>query len=170
MKTNSTLIVVIRIVAFILLCLYSILVFGQAENTSTSRALPLQKFSAVVNENNIKLNWTLVPKNEASTIVIEKGYSADQFKPLAEYWVNMEGNYATEYKWSDVIKGKKTIYYRLKITEANGHITYSNILHFDGQKSGDSLVTIYPSTPETFSADRATTGEKTSFKTIDSSR
>src|SRR5688500_2855898 len=79
MKTNSTLIVVIRIAAFILLCLYSLLVYGQADNTSISRQMPRQKFNALVNEKNIGLRTTSVPVGAANNITIKKGYRAKEF-------------------------------------------------------------------------------------------
>lgn len=160
MKTNSTLVVVIRIVAFILLCLYSFLVFGQAGNTSISGVSPLQKFSAVVNEKNIQLQWTLAPDNNASSITVEKGFSTGEFQALAEYWVNMEGNYEANYKWSDVIKGKRSLYYRLKITDANGKILYSNTLHFAGQKPGNKLPEIYSSSPQSTVTTKQSSGKQ----------
>jgi hypothetical protein len=109
MKTNSTLVIVIRIAAFILLCLYSLLVFGQADNTSISMQLPLQKFSGVVNENNTNLRCTLVPGNDASIILIEKGFSLKEFGVTTEYWINMEGNYAKLDKWYDVISAREAL-------------------------------------------------------------
>jgi hypothetical protein len=139
MRTNSTLVVVIRIVSFILLCLYSVLVFGQADNISTDKSLPLRKFGAVVSEKNIKLQWSLTPGNNASTVIIQKGYGEEEFGAIAEYWVNMEGNFSTEFAWSDAIKTKKQAYYRLKIIQANGEVVYSSVLHFDNQKSGENL-------------------------------
>jgi hypothetical protein len=95
MKTNSTLVIVIRIAAFILLCLYSLLVFGQAKTTSISRQMPLQKF------NIIKLPWTLVPNSAASNMIIKKRYSAKEFG-TAGHWVNGDGNYAKQDKWYDI--------------------------------------------------------------------
>jgi hypothetical protein len=143
MRTNSTLVVIVRIVAFILLCLYSVLVFGQGNSPSISKTLPLQKFSAVVNEKNVKLHWSLTPGNDVSTVLVEKGYGSEEaFTTLAQYWVNMEGNFSTDFKWSDAIKGKKSVNYRLKITRADGQVVYSDILQFSGQKTGDSLSAI----------------------------
>ena len=139
MRANSTLVVVIRIVSFIILCLYSVLVFGQVDNISIDKSLPLRKFSAVVSEKNVKLQWSLTPGNTASTVIIQKGYDGEEFGAIAEYWVNMEGNFSTEFAWSDAIKARKQAYYRLKITQANGEVVYSSALHFDNQKSGENL-------------------------------
>jgi hypothetical protein len=144
MKTNSTLIILVRIIAFVLLCLYSLLVFGQPETASVRKPAPLNKFTGVVvNDNSIKLQWTLTTGNTASTVTIEKGNTASSFQPQAEYWVNMEGNFQTEFKWSDAKITKGLSYYRLKITDDKGAITYSDVLQLD-KKKGLSFYT--PST------------------------
>lgn len=140
MKTNSTLIILVRIIAFVLLCLYSLLVFGQSEPASVRKSVPLNKFTGVVvNDNTIKLQWTLTTGNTASTVTIEKGNNATTFQAQAEYWVNMEGNFQTEFKWSDakIIKGSS--YYRLKITDVKGDVTYSETLQLNKHKKSISF-------------------------------
>ena len=135
MKTNSTLIILVRIIAFVLLCLYSLLVFGQSEPASVRKSAPLDKFTGVVvNDNSIKLQWTLTTGNTASTITIEKGNNAASFQAQAEYWVNMEGNFQTEFKWSDAKITKGSSYYRLKITDNRGNVTYSDVLQVNKKK------------------------------------
>jgi hypothetical protein len=119
MKTNSTLVIVIRIAAFILLCLYSLLVFGQADNTSISRQMPLQKFNTLVNEKNIELRATSVPVGAASNIIIKKGYSVKEFGTPAGYRVNMEGNYAAEDKWYDIKSAREILLNQLIIQIKN---------------------------------------------------
>ena len=144
MKTNSTLVLVVRIIAFVLLCLYSLLVFGQSETASVRKQAPLNKFTGViVNDNSIKLQWTLTTGNTASTVTIEKGNNAASFQPQAEYWVNMEGNFQTEFKWSDAKIAKGSAYYRLKITDDKGNVTYSDVLQLD-KKKGLSFSTPSP--------------------------
>lgn len=135
MKTNSTLVLVVRIIAFVLLCLYSLLVFGQTETASVKKSAPLNKFTGVVvNDNSIKLQWTLTTGNTASIVTIEKGNTTTSFQAQAEYWVNMEGNFQTEFKWSDSKIAKGSAYYRLKITDDKGNITYSDTLQLDKKK------------------------------------
>lgn len=146
MKTNSTLIILVRIIAFVLLCLYSLLVFGQPETASVRKSAPLTKFTGVVvNDNNIKLQWTLTTGNTASSVTIEKGNTASSFQAQAEYWVNMEGNFQTEFKWSDTKMTKGTSYYRLKITDNKGDVSYSDVLQLD-KKKGLSFYTPSPDT------------------------
>jgi hypothetical protein len=146
MKTNSTLVLVVRIIAFVLLCLYSLLVFGQSETTSVRKGAPLNKFNGVVvNDNSIKLQWTLATGNTASTVTIEKGNNIASFQTQAEYWVNMEGNFQTEFKWSDAKIAKGSAYYRLKITDDKGNVTYSNMLLLNNKKKGNLSFSEYPS-------------------------
>ena len=145
MKTNSTLVFVIRIVAFVLLCLYSLLVFGQSQNASIATAPPLSKFNGVVvSDKSIKLQWTLTTGNSASTVTVEKSSNAAEFQAQAEYWVNMEGNFQTDFKWSDVKISKGTVYYRLKIMDMKGEISYSNVLQLTNKK-GNTSFSAYPS-------------------------
>ena len=147
MRTNSTLVVVVRIVAFVLLCLYSLLVFGQSETAAFTTTAPLQKFNGVVvSEKGIKLQWTLTTGNSAASITVEKGNKSGSFQAQAEYWVNMEGNFQTEFKWSDAKISKGDAFYRLRITDNKGNITYSNILQLNHPKKG-SMSFLAPSTP-----------------------
>ena len=144
MKTNSTFVLVVRIIAFVLLCLYSLLVFGQSETVSVRKPVPLNKFTGVVvNDNSIKLQWTLATGNTVSTVTIEKGNTAASFQTQAEYWVNMEGNFQTDFKWSDAKIAKGSAYYRLKITDDKGNITYSDVLQLD-KKKGLSFINPSP--------------------------
>jgi len=140
MKTNSTLVFVIRIVAFVLLCLYSLLVFGQPQITPVGSASPLSKFIGVVaSDKSIKLQWTLATGNSASTVTVEKSSNAAEFQAKAEYWVNMEGNFQTDFKWSEAKISKGTAYYRLKIMDIKGDVTYSNVLQLTIKKGNSSF-------------------------------
>jgi hypothetical protein len=150
MKTNSTLVVVIRIVAFVLLCLYSLLVFGQPQNTPIGSSVsPLSKFNGVVvSDKSIKLQWELSQGNSANTVTVEKSSDAAEFLAQAEYWVNMEGNFQTGFKWSDAKISKRTVYYRLKITDMKGEVYYSNVLQLTNKK-GNGSFSAYPSRDST---------------------
>jgi len=147
MKTNSTFVVLIRIVAFILLCLYSLLVFGQAENVATKHTGKLDNLGEFhgmfVNDKKICLHWTLIDGNTASSVTIEKGNSMDEFRPQAEFWVNMEGNSRTEFRWPDTRIAKGSVFYRLKIVDNKGSTSYSNVIQLTSKK-GNSAFYEYP--------------------------
>jgi len=144
MKSNSTLVVVIRIVAFILLCLYSLLVFGQQEQNFQTKASftvatqvaesALVSFQGNDTEDKVRLQWTLAEGNKANSVLIEKSYTGDNYQYVADFWVNLDGNSITNFKYSDAKKGNKTVYYRLKITDDNGLVQYSKVIYFSEHK------------------------------------
>ena len=143
MKPNSTLVVVIRIVAFILLCLYSLLVFGQEQNFQAKASFTvatqvaesaLVSFQGNDAEDKVRLQWTLTEGNKATSVLVEKSYTGDNYQYVADFWVNLDGNSITNFKYSDAKKGNKTVYYRLKITDDNGLAQYSKVIYFSEHK------------------------------------
>ena len=144
MKPNSTLVVVIRIVAFILLCLYSLLVFGQQDQSFQTKASftvaaqvaesALVSFQGNDTEDKVRLQWTLAEGNKATSVLVEKSYTGDNYQYVADFWVNLDGNSITNFKYSDARKGNKTVYYRLKITDDNGLVQYSKVIYFSEHK------------------------------------
>lgn len=141
MKTNFTHIVIIRIILFILICLYSILVFGQDVNPKTASMLVVNgvktalatELSGTVANEKVNLQWSFDAVNDVSTVVIEKGYTTTEFKDCAIFWVNVDGNNFSNFKYADKLAGKRDVYYRLKIVENNGKIYYSNTFHVAGK-------------------------------------
>ena len=138
-STKSTQILIVRIVLFILLCLYSFLVFGQSgelkndkfiSNTAllSDAASNLQKFSVIANGEKANLQWSLTTGNNVSTVIIEKGKSTDAFKACAEFWVNFDGNTETNFQFADKKINEDALYYRLKMIDTTGKVQYSNIL------------------------------------------
>jgi len=146
MKTKSKQVLIVRIILFILLCLYSFLVFGQSGDFQNSKLKNstiqagadavsiLNKFSGIASAEKTKLQWSLATGNNVSTIVIEKRHTADAFQACAEFWVNFDGNTETNFQYADKKSNEGSVYYRLKIIDADGKIQYSDILHFTGQK------------------------------------
>lgn len=145
MKTNSTLVVVIRIVAFILLCLYSLLVFGQTDYTAQNKnflsiaakqhitASNLIAFEGIDQTERIRFQWTLSDDNKANSVLLEKSFNGESFHYVADFWVNLDGNTTKNFRYSDSKKGSKAVHYRLKITDANGQVQYSDVLSFSGK-------------------------------------
>ncbi|MGZ8541827.1 MAG: hypothetical protein ACXWV6_14325 [Chitinophagaceae bacterium] len=154
MKTNFTYILIIRIILFILLCLYSFLVFGQTDSVSqrdiinrsagiqpgTAAASNLVGFTGLAAEEKTELRFSLATNNNVSTVILEKGHAKDAFKACAEFWVNFDGNKETNFRFADKKNDKGVVYYRLKIVEANGSVQYSNILHFNGRKKSNGSI------------------------------
>ncbi len=142
-STKTTRVLIVRIVLFILLCLYSFIVFGQSVKlhndklkystpiqSSSNAGTNLQKFSAIANGEKANIQWTLTSGNDVSTVVIEKGETVDAFKACAEFWVNFDGNTETNFQFADKKINEDALYYRLKIIDTKGKVQFSNILHF----------------------------------------
>ena len=145
LNPNSTLLIVIRILAFILLCLYSLLVFGQQDQTIQAKASftvatqvaepALVSFAGTDTDDKIRLQWTLAEGNKATSVLVEKSYTGDNYQFVADFWVNLDGNSITNFKYADAKKDNKTVYYRLKITDDNGLVQYSKVIYFSEHKS-----------------------------------
>ncbi|RYG36957.1 MAG: hypothetical protein EOO01_30480 [Chitinophagaceae bacterium] len=143
MKTNFTNILLVRILLFVLICLYSVLVFGQdvAHHPAPVMATHHQQYLAedellsgtVINER-VQLKWSLSSENSVNTVVIEKGYKTDAFKQHAIFWVNVDGVNPSEFRYADKQDAKKSVYYRLKMIDNNGTISYSNVYEVTGKK------------------------------------
>jgi len=137
---------VIRILAFILLCLYSLLVFGQQDhNLQKTTSFPvasqpqvsesaLVSFEGNDSDEKIRLQWTLTEGNKANSVMIEKSYTGDTYQYVVDFWVNLDGDSTKNFRWADSKKGNKPSYYRLRITDDRGKVEYSNILYFSEQK------------------------------------
>ncbi len=146
MKTNSTLVVLIRILAFILLCLYSLVVFGQQDHNLHNKSSfslagqhqvsqsALVSFEGNDKNEKIRLQWTLTEGNKANSVLVEKSLTGDNYQYVVDFWVNLDGNATKNFRYSDSKKGNGPVYYRLKITDASGKVQYSNVLYFSEQK------------------------------------
>ena len=143
MKTNFTHIVIIRIILFILICLYSILVFGQESTppattsallVNNTRTALVTELTGTVTDEKVNLKWSFETGNDVNTVVIEKGYTSTDYKDCAIFWVNVDGNNLSDFKYADKRTDKRAVYYRLKIIENNGKGYYSNIFEVPGKK------------------------------------
>lgn len=105
----------------------------------------LLKFNGVSTDQKTNLQWSLATSNNISTVVLEKGYTSDAFQDHAAFLLNFDGENPTNFKYADTKDNGRSVYYRLKITEVNGKIEYSNILHFTGKKEGNYSFSVYPS-------------------------
>jgi hypothetical protein len=106
----------------------------------------LSAFNGSSGEGKTKLKWTLTAGNTANNVVLEKSYTGTDFQPLAEFWVNLNGNTQRDFDYADNKTAEKSSsYYRLKITSNNGKVQYSNILHFQNETKDANMLAVYPS-------------------------
>ncbi|HET6995698.1 MAG TPA: T9SS type A sorting domain-containing protein [Chitinophagaceae bacterium] len=104
----------------------------------------LAGFSGVSQNNEIKLQWSLSEGNNARNIVLEKSATANGFYPTAEFPVNQDGKIQQDFDYTDNRNVKGSVFYRLKITAADGRIQYSNVLHFQNGGKDESVLNVFP--------------------------
>jgi hypothetical protein len=121
MKASGFRTIVIRSVLLILLSLYFLIVFGQNSPNLVS-------FNANRKANNVSLQWQLAAANNVSTVVIEKKNAGNEFKSVAEFWVNFEGNNTTNFHFTDKAVNKSKGQYRLKLVSNKGDVEYSGLI------------------------------------------
>lgn len=137
MNTASTRSFILKGVILILFSFYVALVFGQGRwQLNTTLITPekispqswLRYFKGIAVEKSVSLQWALEKENNLSTIVVEKRSSNDQFVPIAQFWINFDGDKTTDFHFKDKDANNLTQYYRLKLTDNNGRSEYSNII------------------------------------------
>ena len=121
MNANGIRTIIIRGVLLILLSLYFLIVFGQ-------KSPNLVLFNASRKADKVSLQWQLASSNNLSTVVIEKKNTDNTFKPVAEFWVNFDGNSETNFKFTDKGTNKKQEQYRLKLISNKGEVEYSELV------------------------------------------
>ena len=85
----------------------------------------LQSFSGQRIGNTVQLNWTVADRAGVAYFEIEKSRDADHFETIDK--VNASAN--NRYNFTDTNTGAEIFYYyRVKIVDTNGKITYSNII------------------------------------------
>jgi hypothetical protein len=103
----------------------------------------LLSFKGSMASQECKLEWLLGADNNASSVILERSYTTDGFKPVSEFQVNAYGKIATDFGYTDHPEGN-IVYYRLKIVSADGQVEYSNILSFKNSVSAAKKLKVYP--------------------------
>ena len=102
--------------------------------------LSLKAFNAAVINNTTKLTWNTLNELNVANFEVEKSLNGKTFTALNT--VNSQKINAATYTVNDVAP-KAITYYRLKITDLDGQITYSNVISVNGKLSGTGI-NIYP--------------------------
>ena len=129
-------------------------------NTAVLSVSNLSTFSGSVADGTAKLKWALTEGNAANSVTLEKSNTGTAFQPVAEFWVNADGNTQRDFNYTDNKGAEGTVYYRLKITGKDGKIQYSNILHFRSQKGEINPLAVYPSMVKSATTVNVTSQEK----------
>jgi len=103
--------------------------------------LELHSFTGRAAKNNdIGLNWNVVTPVPA-TAVVEYSYDGKDFAPIGKLAMQPD---ITEYNYLHAQPGTRTNYYRLRIVDATGKITYSAVIRVDLGSVTTNPVLVYP--------------------------
>ncbi|RYD95599.1 MAG: T9SS type A sorting domain-containing protein [Sphingobacteriales bacterium] len=112
--------------------------------SATPLALDLLAFNvSKVKETQAAINWQVIEDNTEATFTIERSSNATSFEPIGTLKANTSSiSQKADYSFTDTKPLKGTNYYRLKISDNNGKVNYSNVkmLSF----SSSAAVAVYP--------------------------
>jgi len=102
--------------------------------SSISSPLPLQliNFSGILQNDIALLQWQTEQELNVSHFTIERSFDGIHFTAIGN--VNALGNlYKTDYNFNDDLhtRPEQKVFYRLRMTDNDGHFTYSKIVWFD---------------------------------------
>lgn len=112
---------------------------------STLLPIQLQSFTTIKNQNKIVLNWNTTTETDNFGFEVEKGENTTNWMKIG--FVEGNGTTSTSHNYcfidQNMIMGN---YYRLKQSDRNGKITYSNSIVVEDAKRSDekNLISCYP--------------------------
>lgn len=108
----------------------------------------IRSFNGVLADGKTKLNWELADHNKVSTVEVERASSGNgEYRSIALYWVNMEGNNQSSFQYTDASfdKNPAGAWYRLRVTGVDGKVQYSHVLRFQNEQPGSkNELMLYP--------------------------
>ncbi|MBX2925005.1 MAG: hypothetical protein KF746_22580 [Chitinophagaceae bacterium] len=115
-----------------------------ALQTLTMLPISVEAFTAAAKDDKVDLSWTVSANSSPRSFEVEKSADGISFKSLGTVPSNV--NWAiTGYKFSDISVAEGISYYRLKMTDADGVLTYSKVITIHIAVSGNRNIRIYPS-------------------------
>lgn len=94
--------------------------------------LPVQlvQFKGNINNELVHLNWTTTLAGNTDHFIIEKSTDGQLFKAISQVKASagVTNNTGIQYSWSASAAFTGTLYYRLKIVDVNGIVSYSDII------------------------------------------
>ena len=90
----------------------------------------LASFSGSANDGKASLKWSLMTENDVRTTELEKSSDGQNFHTVAGFTGSSSNGYTDKMNFSGMV------YYRLKLTNADNKVEYSNVLKFYNQQAG----------------------------------
>ncbi|PZF71293.1 T9SS type A sorting domain-containing protein [Taibaiella soli] len=107
--------------------------------SATPLAIVLNYFTGSVVNGNAVLQWA-TGNDDARLFNLEKSADGKSFETIAP----IVANSTRAYEYKDPMSTNANNYYRLKMEEANGDISYSNVVNLKTNKLGSSPISIAP--------------------------
>lgn len=94
--------------------------------------------------NNVNFTFTTVNETNASYFEVERSFDNVTFNLVSK--INAAGNSssAKTYNVNDVVTGSSIAYYRIKVIDNNGEVTYSDIVSINIRPKHNFVKTLYP--------------------------
>lgn len=104
----------------------------------------LLSFKATLNDNAVKIKWVTAGETNSRSFTVERSADGTDYLPITT--VNAAGNSSTKknYEITDAQPATGKNFYRLKQTDMDGRVTYSDIVHILFKKQKNDQLFIYP--------------------------
>jgi hypothetical protein len=100
-------------------------------------------FDGAINKNGVNLNWVTNEELDVATFTIQKSTDGIHFENIHTITASNNGT-LQKYSFQDVDKIKEVSIYRIKATDINGAITFSDIINIRSEANKNNLIDIYP--------------------------
>lgn len=107
--------------------LYNSFSFFTATDISSPLPVELIEFNATIHQKEVKLNWTTVSEINSSYFSIERSTNGNSFIPLGEVPAAGISYNSRFYTFTDHLPVVSTVYYRLRMVDLDGQLTYSPV-------------------------------------------
>jgi hypothetical protein len=94
----------------------------------------LEYFESNVKNNAVELSWKVANNEEAAKFEIEKSADGKEYNSIATIYPANKGTQSV-YRYTDDKTNQANIYYRLKITDSDGVITFSKVIVINFNKA-----------------------------------
>ena len=122
--------------------------FTGTTDIGTPLPVKLTNLSAVRVNTNALLNWTTASERNASQFVVERSMDRNRFEVAGSVRATGNSSMSNTYQFTDVnisrVAMGKTVYYRLRIVDADGKFEYSPIVAVSFEDRTKPAVNVYP--------------------------
>jgi hypothetical protein len=129
------------------------------QNISSPLAIAPIEITAVKQNNNADISWSIHTSTAIQQTELERSGDGRNFTSLA-----IVGNVVTSYTDDKLLGG--TNYYRIKVTDVNGRISYSSIVAVINKASGFDMVGLLPNVVHTDMLLNVTAAQKTKMNVV----